>query len=183
MPAVMITRPSPSENSPNRPIRLAVLAMLTGDRKRGLISATMAPTTTIRTRRPRSFFSIGLSSAWLIRINRLADGELHHIVLTELIAAELAADLAFMHDEDAIAHTDHLFHVARYHQHSTARVGEGAYQTIDFALGPAVDSPGRLIEQHDIRRHRQPFGKHALLLVAARQRPRHARDRWCPDVE
>src|SRR3982074_1973868 len=103
MPPVMITRPSPSENSPNRPIRLAVLARLIGDRKRGLISATMAPTTRIRTRRWSIFFNIDPSSAWLSRIHCFADSELHHIVLAELIAAELAADLALMHDEDAIA--------------------------------------------------------------------------------
>ena len=37
MPPVMMTKPSPIENSPNRPIRLAVLARLIGEMKRGLM--------------------------------------------------------------------------------------------------------------------------------------------------
>ena len=56
MPPVMITKPCPIANRPKRPTRFAVLARLIGDRKRGLISATMVPTTRISTRRPRSFF-------------------------------------------------------------------------------------------------------------------------------
>ena len=114
---------------------------------------------------------------------RLADRELHHVVLAELIAAELAADAALMHDQDAIADADHLFHVAGNHQHGDAGVGEGADQAVDLALGADIDAARRLVEQHDIRRHRQPFGKHDLLLVAARQGAGHARDRWRPDVE
>ena len=47
-----------SENRPNRPIRLAVFERLIGDRKRGLMVATMAPTIRMSRRRPRSFFSI-----------------------------------------------------------------------------------------------------------------------------
>ena len=58
MPPVMITKPWPIENIPKRPTRLAVLAMLIGERNSGLMIATTAPTTMISTRRPRSFFSI-----------------------------------------------------------------------------------------------------------------------------
>jgi len=59
MPPVMITKAWAIENSPNSPTRFAVLAMLMVERKRGLISATTAPTTMMRTSSPRSFFSIG----------------------------------------------------------------------------------------------------------------------------
>src|ERR1700730_16662025 len=117
MPPVMITRPSPSENSPNRPIRLAVLPRLIGDRKRGLISATMAPTTRIRMRRPRSFFNMVVFSTWVFRIHGSADGELHHIMLAELLAVKSAADLSLMHDQDAVADANDLFHVTGNHQH------------------------------------------------------------------
>ena len=37
MPPVMMTKPWPIAKRPNRPIRLAVLARLIGDRKRGLM--------------------------------------------------------------------------------------------------------------------------------------------------
>ncbi len=43
MPPVMMTKPSPMENRPKSPIRLAVLAMLMGERKRGLMIAVDGP--------------------------------------------------------------------------------------------------------------------------------------------
>ena len=58
MPAVTMTKASAIENSPNRPIRLAVLARLIGDRNRGLTMATIAPTVTTSVARPISFFCI-----------------------------------------------------------------------------------------------------------------------------
>ena len=39
MPPVMITKPWPMEKMPKRPTRLAVLAMLIGDRNSGLMMA------------------------------------------------------------------------------------------------------------------------------------------------
>src|SRR5450631_2304556 len=140
IPPVMITRPSPSEKIPNRPIRLAVLARLTGDRKRGLISATTAPTTRIRMRRPRSFLNMAVPNSWS------ADSKLHHVMLAELIALKFAADPAFMHDQDTIAHPDNLLHVAGNHQHSDASIGKSPYEAVDFALGADVNPTRRLIE-------------------------------------
>src|SRR5690349_24688452 len=100
MPPVMMTKPSPIENMPNRPIRLAVLARFTGDRKRGLMMATTAPTTRIRMQRPRSFFSIGIG---VLRrraggsVEAFADRELQHIVLAEFGPVQESRDPALMH--------------------------------------------------------------------------------------
>src|SRR5262245_5040790 len=139
MPPVMMTNPSPSENRPNRPIRLAVLARLSGDRKRGFKNATTAPTTRISRNRPRSFFNIVL-----ISIQSLADGELQHIALAELVAFKEAGNLPLLHHRHAVGDADHLLHVARNHQHRDPAIGEVAHQLVDLALGADVDTARRL---------------------------------------
>jgi hypothetical protein len=58
MPAVTITKACAIAKMPKSPIRFAVLARLIGDRKRGLIAATTAPTTRTSTASPTSFFCI-----------------------------------------------------------------------------------------------------------------------------
>ena len=50
------------------------------------------------------------------RRQAVADGELEHVVLAELGPLEEAADGALVHDGDAVAHADHLLHVAADHQ-------------------------------------------------------------------
>src|SRR6266851_1018628 len=74
MPPVMMTKPSPIENSPNRPIRFAVLPRLMGDRKRGFRMETTRPTTTISRKRPRSFFSTSQPPLPAGRADRRVDG-------------------------------------------------------------------------------------------------------------
>src|SRR4051812_42679022 len=104
MPPVMMTNPSPMENRPKSPMRLAVLAMLMGERKRGFRIAVTVPTTKIRTRSPRSFFSIASPiPGRRVSVQRMADGKLEHIVFAELPAIKEAADGALMHHGDAVA--------------------------------------------------------------------------------
>src|SRR3954470_5899117 len=103
IPPVMITKASAIENSPKSPIRLPVLERFTGDRKRGLMSATTVPTITIRTSRPRSFLNISA--------HPIADGKLQHVGFAEIAAREEAADCSFSHYCDPVAHPDYLFHV------------------------------------------------------------------------
>ena len=55
---------------------------------------------------------------------------------------------------------------------ATPLVGQLAHQLVDLALGADVDAARRLVEDHQLRPHRQPLGQHHLLLVAARQRAR-----------
>ena len=81
MPPVMMTSPSPMLNRPNRPIRLAMLTRLTGDRKRGLIDAVIAADDQDQD-----------EEAEVLLVHRppplkrplVADGELQHVVLAEL---------------------------------------------------------------------------------------------------
>src|SRR5438270_12657611 len=96
---------------PNNPTRFAVLATLIGDRKRGLIMATTAPTTRIRTRRPTSFLFMAETS-----IDPVADGKPEHVLLAELRSLEQAADRPLVHHGNSVADPDDLFHVARDHQ-------------------------------------------------------------------
>ena len=79
MPPVMMTKPWPMAKRPKRPTRFAVLARFIGEMKRGLMKATTAPTTRIRTRSPKSFFCIYASSS-----PRMSHGQLQHPVLGEL---------------------------------------------------------------------------------------------------
>src|SRR5262245_19307409 len=178
MPPVMITKASPIANRPNSPTWFAVLDRLAGSRKRGLISATAAPTTMMRTRRPRSF----LYTRCPLTV-ALADGEFQHILLAELVPFKEAADAALMHDGDAVADADHLLHVAGNHQDCDTGIGEAAQHRVDLVLGADIDPARRLVEDEHARFHRQPFGEDDLLLVAAREASDGRRYRRGPNVE
>jgi hypothetical protein len=53
----------------------------------------------------------------------LSHGRGEQILLRGFVAIEFTADAAFMHDHDAIAHPDQFGQLARYEQHSFARIG------------------------------------------------------------
>ena len=84
-------------------------------------------------------------------------------------------DGALVHHGHAVADADHLLHVAGDHQDGDAAVGEGPHQVVDLVLRADVDAARRLVEDHHLGPHREPFGQHDLLLVAARQRGRGGR--------
>ena len=92
-------------------------------------------------------------------------------MFAELAAIKEAADRALMHHGDPVADADHLLHVAGDHEDGDAGIGQRAHQLVDLVLGADIDAPGRLVEDHAARLHRQPFGQHDLLLVAARHGP------------
>src|SRR5262244_3571753 len=69
MPPVMMTKACASENRPKRPTRFAVFDRLIGDRKRGLMIATAAPTTRMSRKRPRSFLNIAAFATYPISPN------------------------------------------------------------------------------------------------------------------
>ena len=156
----MMTKPWPMAKRPKSPTRFAVLARLIGDRKRGLINATTAPTTRIRTSRPKSFFCISACPT----------ASSQHRVLGERGALQDAADRALVHHRDAVGNADHLLHVARDHQDRHARVRQRPHHVVDLLLGAHVDAARRLVEDDGARLHGQPLRQHHLLLVAARER-------------
>src|SRR5690348_9405433 len=139
------------------------------------MSATAAPTTMMRMKRPRSFLYNGCPSGTHHAL-AAADGEFQHILLAEPTPFKKTADAALMHDGDAVADADHLLHVAGNHQDRHARIGEIAEHFIDLVLGADVDAPRRLVEDEDPRPHRQPLGENDLLLIAAGQAAHGRRD-------
>src|ERR1700690_1250121 len=114
-------------------MRFAVLAMLIGEMKRGLMNAVTATTTTISRNRLRSFFSMTGPS-----VDAAAGGELHDHLLAEPVAGQDAADRAFMHHRYPVADADDLLQVAGDHQDGDAAIRQTAYQLIDFRLGADV---------------------------------------------
>ena len=185
MPPVMMTKPSPIENRPNRPIRLAVLARLIGDRKRGLMMATTLPTTTISRNSPRSFFSIDTASASC----RSRCPTASRITFSSLNSGRSRKPpirpscITAMRSLTPITSSMSL-EIIRM---ATPGVGQLAHQPVDLALRADVDAARRLVEDHHPGLHRQPLGQHDLLLVAARQgaddacrsRPSGCRARRC----
>ena len=163
IPPMMMTKASAMEKMPNNPTWLAVFERLPASRNRGLMKATTAPTTRIRTSRLRSFL------CKVPRLNCVADGKLEHIVLAELAAIKESRNRALVHHRDAVADPDDLLHVARNHQDRDAGVGKAAQHVVDLLFGPDVDAARRLVEDQDLRPHREPFGEHDFLLVAAGQ--------------
>ncbi len=71
-------------------------------------------------------------------------------------ALEGADHAASVHDEDAVAHAEHLGQFARDHDHRRALPGELAHQRVDFRLGADIDAARRLV--HD--QHRELVATH-----------------------
>src|SRR6516165_10649937 len=123
IPPTMMTKASAMEKMPNNPTWLAVLERLPTNRKRGLMKATTAPTTRIKTSRLTSFLcKIPLAyTGWL---HCVTDGKLEHIVLAEPTAIKKSRYRPFVHDRDAVTHPDDLLHIARDHQDRDAGIGQ-----------------------------------------------------------
>ena len=82
-------------------------------------------------------------------------------------AVELGNDATFAHDQDAIAHAQHLGQLGRDHDDGRASRQQLVHQAIDLDFGADVDASRRLIEEEDVRLRQQPLREHHLLLVAA----------------
>ena len=74
-----------------------------------------------------------------------------------------------MHDDDAIAHAEQFFHVARDHPDRHAAGGKFVDQRVDFRLGSDVHAARGLVENQHLRPAREPFAENDLLLIAARE--------------
>src|SRR6185437_11808090 len=125
----------------------------------GLMKAETPPMTRMSRASPSSFLSMSGS----VLVYLLSDSEHQNVVLGKVLALEETAHPAFMHDGDAIADADDLFHVARNHQDRDAGIGERAHDLVDLGLRADVDAASGLIEDDHLRTHGQPFPQHHLL--------------------
>ena len=149
MPPVMMTKPSPIENRPNRPIRLAVLPRLIGDRKRGFRMATTSAHHDDQQEEAEILLQHVTASASCRSCRPTAS----RITFSSLNsgASRKPAMRAFAHHHDAVADADHLLHVARDHQDGDAGIGQPAHQAVDLRLRADIDAARRLVEDHDLR--------------------------------
>ena len=70
-------------------------------------------------------------------------GELQDIVFRKILALQRAADAPLVHHGNAVAHPQHLFHVAGDEKHGGARIRGLAEAEIDFV--PRADIQGRAL--------------------------------------
>ncbi|ADI10120.1 hypothetical protein SBI_07000 [Streptomyces bingchenggensis BCW-1] len=96
-------------------------------------------------------------------------GQGHHGVLGRFFAVEFAGDPALCHDQDPVAHAQHLGEVAGDHQHRVPGGGEFVDELVDLDLGAHVDSAGGLVEDEHLAVGQQPLADDDLLLIAAGQ--------------
>ena len=85
-------------------------------------------------------------------------------------SAEFAAQAAFAHHENAVAHLQNFGQVAGDHQHGHAVRREFADEAIDLGLRADIHALRRLVENQQLRFRREPFREHDHLLVAAGRR-------------
>src|SRR5688500_14262211 len=93
----------------------------------------------------------------------------HDPLLGRLGRSELGHDPALAHDQDPIAHAEHLGQLGRDHDDPDSGRGKPTQQRVDLALCPDVDAACGLIDEQDPAAGVQPLGEDDLLLVAARQ--------------
>src|SRR5690606_25703190 len=102
---------------------------------------------------------------------RGADGEGHHGVLGGVLGGQFAGDPALRHDDDPVAHAEHLGQITGDHEHRGARGRQFVDQLVDLDLRADVDAARRLVEDQHLGVRQQPLADDDLLLVAAGQRP------------
>src|SRR3954469_25767700 len=192
IPPVMMTKATPMPRMPNSAVRLRRLKTFASRRKRGFSAVVSRETATSRPRIPRILScgrgpsragraagvsgvavtvvtEVGSPFTGLRRDGRPPRREVHDSFFAQLVAPEFAGDAALMHDDGAIAHPQHLLHLAGDEQNRDAALGQVFHQAVNLLLGADVDATGGLVEQQHARRHRQPLADHHLLLVTPRQ--------------
>ena len=121
-----------------------------------------------------NFFS-WTSAAAFVLVEAICFASLNHlrddVLLGKIGAAEqLAVDLAVLHDQDAVAHTDELHDLLGDDEDRLVLVAHLGQQLVDVGLDADVDTTGRGVEQQDVGLLAQPAGQNDLLLVTAGQR-------------
>src|SRR5688572_19611626 len=72
-----------------------------------------------------------------------------------------------MHDGDAIADAQHLFHFTADHDYRNAVCREIPNELINLCFCADVDAAGWFVEDYHFRREGEPLREHDLLLIAA----------------
>src|SRR3989442_852262 len=98
-----------------------------------------------------------------------AGGQFHDPHLVGVPALDDAGHAPLMHDQDAVAHAQHLGHFRGDHQHGSSLGRERAHEAMDLGLGAHVDAARRLVQDEDARARPQPAPAPPLFMVAARQ--------------
>ncbi len=88
-------------------------------------------------------------------------------MLVGLGAAELGHEAALAHDQDAVAHAQHLGQLAGDHEDAQALLGQLAHEPVDLGLGADVDAARGLVDDEQPGLAGQPLAHDDLLLVAA----------------
>src|SRR5207302_7280058 len=93
-----------------------------------------------------------------------------HPLVVEPIARHLSNDLPAAHDQQPVAEPQDLIQFGRNDDDRRAGLGQLINDSMNLALPPNIDAPGRLVEQQDRGIGTQPLGHNDLLLIAARER-------------
>src|SRR6266508_2797920 len=87
--------------------------------------------------------------------------------LEELRGRRVLNDAPFVHEDHPVGRLPREPHLMGDHQHGHALMGEVAHDVEHLADHLGVEGAGGLIEQHDLRIHRQGAGDRDALLLAA----------------
>src|SRR6056297_1671310 len=96
---------------------------------------------------------------------------LHDRALCQGRTLQPAAQTSFVEHADPVAEVDEFGDLGGMEQHGTARIREGAQQSVDLLLGADVDAACRVEQQQDTALRDKPFCNDDLLLVPARKGP------------
>src|SRR5213593_1764461 len=90
----------------------------------------------------------------------------HDRLLGGLGAGELRGNHTFMHDQDAVAHAEDLFHLRGDHHDPHPAPRQRGHQPVDLHFRAHVDAARRFDHQQHAGSSLQPFGHYHLLLRA-----------------
>ncbi len=82
---------------------------------------------------------------------------------------ELAGDLPFGQDKNAVGDGEHLRKLRRNKEHSETLLGQPIHDLKNLSLRTHIDTTCRLIQKQDLRLRKQALGKNHFLLIAATQ--------------
>src|SRR5690625_4600995 len=154
MPAETMTKVCPNARIATTAACTPMLSRFWVLRKTGLSSAMTAPRTRSATKAPfcpSSEVSWARRALCVVTVSvdtgglHFLDGQRHDGVLAGFFAGELADDAALGHDEDAVAHAEHLGQLGGDHEHAVPGVGERVDELVDLHLRTDFDAAGGLV--------------------------------------
>src|SRR5258708_5199499 len=114
-----------------------------------------------------------------VAVSRCVSGSEQYRLTIERSTGGFSGDMPAAEDNDSIGHPDHLPRIVANEDNSEPLSCQMGDDSMDFRLGPDVNTSRRFVKDEHLWRWNQPFRQQHLLLVAAGEGVRQLLDSRC----